>query len=386
VQTSLLIGAVGDVFLNRPNGAQAFVHAKSLLDAPDILFATSEGVYTDRDEVAPSCGIPVVSALANAEHLRPALFDVMTMSNNHSVDAGHTALADSIAALRAQGIVVIGAGEDLASARAPGIVTKAGRRVAFLAFSAIFRPGYEAKRNRPGISTLRVHTQFYYPDWDPVGILEPGSPPHIRTFPYPEDAALLADCVAAAKQNADIVAVSLHVGSTRPAFLQDYERDFPRIAIDAGADMVFANHHHFLQGCTVYRGKPIYFGLGHFTFDLVGLEERLGPKLIAEMKTQGEYAIFPRAGYPLLPFHEECRMTMMAFCRVSGDGKAVETALIPFSINPENQPVPHGVDTPEGRRIAEYIIGITEKVQLKTRFSFEGPVFAGLRSLAFTTH
>ncbi len=286
--------------------------------------------------------------------------------------------------MRAQNIVVIGAGEDLASARAPGLVAKAGRRVAFLAFSAIFRPGYEAKRNRPGISTLRVHTQFYYPDWDPVGILEPGSPPHIRTFPYPEDSALLAEAVQAARQDADIVVVCLHAGSTRPAFLQDYERAFPRIAIDAGADMVFANHHHFLQGCTHYRGKPIYFGLGHFTFDLVGLEERLGPKLIAEMKTQGEYAIFPREGYPLLPFHEECRMTMMAFCRVSSDGKTVDSALIPFAINAANQPVPHGVDTPEGRRIADYIIRITEAVKLKTRFSFDGPVIAGLRSLAFT--
>jgi poly-gamma-glutamate synthesis protein (capsule biosynthesis protein) len=335
--------------------------------------------------VAPSCGIPVVSALANAEHLRPAKFDVMTMANNHTIDAGHAAFVECLAVLRQQGIQVVGAGENLARARAPGIVTASGKRVAFLAYTAIYRPGYEAKPNRPGVAALRVHTNFYFPDWHPVGNLEPGAVPHIRTFCYPEDVDMLASAVAAARREADVVAVALHVGdSVRPAFLHDYEHAYPRVAIDAGADMVFATHHHFLRGCTLYRGKPVFHGLGHFTFDLVGLEQALGERQISDMKTMGEYAIYPRPGYPFLPFHPECRMTMMAFCRVSGDGATVESSLVPFVINPENQPIPHGVDTTEGRRVAEYIIGISEAAGLPTRFSFDGPVIAGLRSLAFT--
>jgi poly-gamma-glutamate synthesis protein (capsule biosynthesis protein) len=325
----------------------------------------------------------VVSALANAQHLRPAKFDVMGMANNHTVDAGHEGMADTLQALRDQGIVVVGAGANIVEARSPGLIAKAGRKVAFLAFSAIYRPGYEARRIVPGISALRVHTQYYYPDWDPVGILEPGSPPHVRTFPYPEDVEVLAKAVAAAKAESDVVVVSLHVGSTVPVSLQDYERAFPRIAIDAGADIVLATHHHFLRGCGAYRGKPIYYGMGHFAFDLGGLDEVLGPKLLGEMKTVGDHAIFPREGYPLLPFHPDCRMTYIAYCAIAPDG-AVTSCLVPCVINPANQPVPHSVDTPEGRRVAEYIVRISEEASLPTRFLFEGPVIAGFRTLAFT--
>jgi hypothetical protein len=380
---TLLIGAVGDVFINRTDGANAFTHVLDLLHAPDILFGNSEGVYTDRDTVAPSSGIPVVSALANAQHLRPAKFDVMGMANNHSVDAGHEGMADTLAALRDQGILVVGAGANVVEARSPAVIVKGGRKVAFLAYSAIYRPGYEARRIVPGISALRVHTQYYYPDWDPVGILEPGSPPHVRTFPYPEDVEMLEKGVAAAKAENDVVVVSLHVGSTVPVFLQDYEYAFPRIAIDAGADIILSTHHHFLRGCGAYRGKPIYYGMGHFTFDLGDLDERLGPKLLGEMKTVGEHAIFPREGYPLLPFHPDCRMTYIAYCAVAADGAAT-SCLAPCVINPANQPVPHSVDTEEGRRVAEYIIRISEEASLPTRFSFEGPVIAGFRTLAFT--
>jgi poly-gamma-glutamate synthesis protein (capsule biosynthesis protein) len=383
-EKNLLIGAVGDVFINRPDGANAFTYVMDLLTAPDILFANSEGVYTDRTTVAPSSGIPVVSALANAEHLRPAGFDVLSMANNHTVDAGHEGLADSLDALRAQGAVVVGAGMNIAEARAPGIVAARGKKVAFLAYSCIYRPGYEARRIVPGVSPLRVHTQYYYPDWDPVGILEPGSRPHVRTFCYPEDVAVLKAAVAEAKQAADCVVVSLHVGdSTRPAFLHDYEHAYPQAAIDAGADIVLSHHHHFLRGCGVYRDKPIYYGLGHFTFDLGDLEVRLGAKLIGEMKTMGEYAIFPREGYPLLPFHPECRMTVIAYCMITG-GRVITSCLVPCVINPENQPIPHSLDSAEGRRVADYIVGISGSAKLPTRFSFEGPVIAGFRTLAFT--
>ena len=57
------------------------------------------------------------------------------------------------------------------------IVERDGTTVAFLAYSSILFPGYEAGRNRPGCAPLRVHT-FY----EQVEVEQPGSVPDIHTF------------------------------------------------------------------------------------------------------------------------------------------------------------------------------------------------------------
>ena len=42
---------------------------------------------------------------------------------------------------------------------------------------------------------------------------------------------------------------------------------WPRLAIDAGADLVIGNHPHWAEGMEVYKGKPIWYALGNFVFD-----------------------------------------------------------------------------------------------------------------------
>ena len=100
--------------------------------------------------------------------------------------------------------------------------------------------------------------------------------------------------------------------------LTDYERTLGRAAIDFGADVVLGHHHHFLRGIEVYNGKPIFFGLGHFVFDLPGLESALTPLELTKLKGMGEFAIYPREGYPLSPFHADARKTMVALCTFDG--------------------------------------------------------------------
>ena len=38
-------------------------------------------------------------------------------------------------------------------------------------------------------------------------------------------------------------------------------------AIDAGADLVIGHGPHFALPVEIYRGKPIFYGLGNFSFD-----------------------------------------------------------------------------------------------------------------------
>src|SRR3977135_4515736 len=73
----LLLLAVWDVHMGREDPESALALAAPVLGAADVLFGNCEGVYTDGGVRAPGAGIPVVSALGNAQGLAAASFDVM---------------------------------------------------------------------------------------------------------------------------------------------------------------------------------------------------------------------------------------------------------------------------------------------------------------------
>jgi poly-gamma-glutamate synthesis protein (capsule biosynthesis protein) len=379
-----LLGAVGDIFLDRAHPEAAFRHVTDLLHAPTILFGNCEGAFTDSTTIAPSAGFRVVGSRRNGSFLGEAGFDVMAAANNHIVDAGHEGLLDTLDLLHRQGIAVCGAGRDRAAATRPALLEARGLRVAFLSYTTIIQAGYDARAEVPGCAYLRVHTVPYFPEWDCWGRLEPGAVPHMRTFTYPEDRATFADAVARARAEADVLVVSMHWGDSRlPVVLTDYEIDLGHLAIDSGADMVLGHHHHFLKAIEVYRGKPIFYGMGHFVFDLNGLEAVLTPRAIANLGGfSNGYGIYPRAGSPGFPFHADARMTLYAafFMR----GSAIEqVCVVPCLIDParDNRPVPVSRDTPDGQRVAAYLRDITTAVGFDTVFAEDGRLVAGHRSL-----
>jgi poly-gamma-glutamate synthesis protein (capsule biosynthesis protein) len=131
--------------------------------------------------------------------------------------------------------------------------------------------------------------------------------------------------------------------------------------------VVLAHHHHFLRGVELYRDKPIFYGLGHFVFDLPGLDATLTETELTKLKQRGEYAIYPRAGYPLSPFHEDARMTMIALCDFRAD-KLKRTGFVPCLINGENQAVPLRSANANFHHIKAYVQSISETAGLRTRY------------------
>src|SRR5262245_37241445 len=82
------LGAVGDVFLNRPQPAQAFAHVAPLLKSVDLMFGNCEGVFTDDPRSVPTAsGFRLIAPRANAAPLGPAGFHILSCANNHVVDA-----------------------------------------------------------------------------------------------------------------------------------------------------------------------------------------------------------------------------------------------------------------------------------------------------------
>src|SRR5215467_2929894 len=120
------------------------------------------------------------------EALKLAGFSAVGLANN--VNYGSAAILGSIAQLDRLGIAHTGAGANLAAARAPAIVERAGRRLGFVQRSSVYWPtNHEAGEHSAGIAVLRAHTAYQVPahktrpEIPPMN--RPGIPPIVVTWP-----------------------------------------------------------------------------------------------------------------------------------------------------------------------------------------------------------
>jgi poly-gamma-glutamate synthesis protein (capsule biosynthesis protein) len=345
-RSGLTITAVGDVFLDRDEPETAFDHVRDLFGQADVAFANLEGGYADEWERAPSAGVPLVAAPKFVEHIAGAGLTALSLANNHSVDGGYRTLLNTRQLVRDHGLATVGAGKDTDEAHEPALLSTDRGTVAVLGYAAVFPHGYEARPGWPGLAPLRGYT--HYTPWE-ENEWNPGLLPRVSSTPHEGDLAALRADIAAARERADVVLVSVHWGDfTRPYVLTDHERQLARAAVDAGADAVLGHHQHLLRGMEFHRGRPICYGLGHFVFDLPDFERRLArdaylgrgdaATVRASQRRFGEYRIGPREGYPLLPFHEDARLTGVAVLR--HDGTGLRPGFVPCVLGPDNRPRP----------------------------------------------
>jgi poly-gamma-glutamate synthesis protein (capsule biosynthesis protein) len=92
----------------------------------------------------------------------------------------------------------------------------------------------------------------------------PGIPPVVVTWADSDHLLEFSRDVAALREHADVVVASCHWGLHKDVLA--YMRDIGHAAIDAGADVVIGHGPHYSLPVEVYRGKPIFYGLGSFSF------------------------------------------------------------------------------------------------------------------------
>ena len=250
------VAAVGDLILGsavkRHIAARGpgypFAHIADRLRGADLTVGNLEGPLTDA--VAPTAGKRPEDIRAGrqyifrappacAEGLAGAGFDVLTLANNHAMDYREAGLRDTLQALRARGVAPVGAGLDLADARAPVVLHRRGRRVAFLAYSDVIPPLSSAGPRRAGISPAR----------------RAGGGPFERQA---------ARDIAEARARADFVVVLVHWGIERRTTPTPDQRRVGRAMIAAGACAVIGHHPHVLQGIERYGDGIIAYSLGNF--------------------------------------------------------------------------------------------------------------------------
>ena len=323
--------AVGDVCPSRPDPASLFVKTQDAFHSADIAFCQLEINLTERGSRLPQARHTDRSSPSAAMALRAAGFGVVSFAGNHCMDWGREGFFDTMDALKAAGLAVVGVGADLAQARKPVIVESKGARIGFLAYNSILPMSYWAEANRPGCAPLRAWTHYEQIEHD-----QPGTPCRVHTWAHEGDlAALLAD-IAALKQQADAAIVSLHWGiHFVPAVIADYQRQVAHAAIDAGADLIFGHHAHILKGVEVYRGVPVIYSAGNFAMDLPMTPEHAARPSFKEIQKLNPDWIPDFDSSYNFPF--DSRKSLIAKCVVGPSAKP-RTSLLPVYIDRQSVP------------------------------------------------
>ena len=163
-------------------------------------------------------------------------FDVVSCGTNHIGDAGQTGVVQTVANLAAVGVHAFGCGANLADARKPVTADINGTKIAILSYDAVPPKSYWATDTTAGSAPLLAE--------------------YVK-----------ADIAAARAAGAQVVIMYPHWGEEYQYGPSAFQSDMAHTMIDAGADLVIGNHGHWVQSVEIYKGKPIWYALGNFTFD-----------------------------------------------------------------------------------------------------------------------
>lgn len=206
------------------------------MNQADIFMLNNEFAFSTRGTKTPNKSYTFRADPKNVAIFQEMGVDIVSLANNHALDYGVDALLDTFDTLDEAGINYVGAGVNLD--RAKQVIYKAigGRTIAYIGVAkTIFADSWVATETRTGMFSC------WYAD-------------------------ILKETIETAKKRSDYVVVYLHWGEEQSNYPQEYQKEWARDYIDAGADIVLGCHSHVVQGFEYYKGKPIIYSLGNFWF------------------------------------------------------------------------------------------------------------------------
>jgi poly-gamma-glutamate capsule biosynthesis protein CapA/YwtB (metallophosphatase superfamily) len=312
------LAAVGDVIMANPestNANPAFQAQLKILRGADVAFGNFESTAIDiRDfrgaPQAENGGQWLVSSPSVPADLKEMGFSMMNRANNHSTDWGVLGMEQTDHLLDKAGIVHAGTGRDMADARAPQYLETPEGRVALVGISATFPPMSVAANpagivpGRAGVDVLHTTpwilvTPAVMRDLVQVANSLPGPPsrkalsgtPERLVLPLgfgqraqfqlsdhkgvhyemdPEDEAAILRNIREGKESANLLIATIHCHQAGMQLDQppDFLVKFAHEAIDNGADAFIGHGPHVLRGIEIYKGKPIFYSLGNYFFEM----------------------------------------------------------------------------------------------------------------------
>ena len=248
---TVTVALAGDTMLGRsvaqtlataPPEALVAPEVRAALGQADLVVLNLESCISERGRRWEAPGKPFFfRAPPRAVELLVLLgVDCVTLANNHALDYGADALADTLDHLAAAGIATVGAGADLEQARRPASLAAGGLRVAVVGVTD-HPPDFAARPDRPGVAFADLTRKV--PDW-------------------------LLEGVRAA--DAEVTLVTPHWGPNMTTEPVRHVRRAADALVDAGATLVAGHSAHLPHGVA----GPVLYDLGDFLDDY-----RVDPRL-----------------------------------------------------------------------------------------------------------
>jgi poly-gamma-glutamate synthesis protein (capsule biosynthesis protein) len=234
--------AVGDVMLARGVNQKIkkmgtnypFEKTKEIVNQADVAFCNLECAVSTR-AVRKSEGNVFGVKPDEAKGLSYAGSDIISLSNNHTLDKGRKGLLSTMEFLGNEGIHYVGAGKNYREANLPIILNQKGLKIAFLAYCLYPLEGIVFKEDVPAIA-------FFNPD-------------------------RVKSTIEKLKNEVDIIIVSLHWGTEYVKSPSTEQKVIAHQIIDWGAKLILGHHPHVVQKIEEYNGGVIVYSLGNFVFD-----------------------------------------------------------------------------------------------------------------------
>ena len=277
----------------------AVAEIKGLLNG-DVIFTNLEAAIARPGETIQE-GRGFLTPPESLDALIAMGFNLLALSNNHAFDLREAGIRNTIGEADRRQIVHAGIGSNLVQAAAPAYLRTPHGIVALVASaSGLMAAGARASMDRAGVNELGVEA-----GGRPNQATEdlPGASPNV---PNAEDMRRILGSIREARQRAEIVIVYQHnhvfgarsfstiftEGMPERLAPNTWLRKWTHQEIDAGADIVVMHGAPLLHGIEIYRGKPIFYDLGNFIYNvpptLTYIDEPMAwESAIASVRMQG---------------------------------------------------------------------------------------------------
>lgn len=242
----------------------------------DVKFTNLESAVAEKGQTVHE-GRGFLTPPEALDALKAFGFNLLSLAGNHAFDLKVAGIQNTIREADRRKIVYAGTGNDAAEAVAPGYLRTPKGTIALIASaSGLISPGASATANRPGVNELRVEAGGK--ENEATEDL-PGAP---ENTPNQEDSQRILQSIRYAAQLADLVIVYQHnhvfanhsfstiftEGLSERLAPNDWLRKWTHAEVDAGADIVVMHGAPLLHGVEIYRGRPIFYDLGNFIYNV----------------------------------------------------------------------------------------------------------------------